>query len=162
MCARTKPIIGGTKIKSTVLYQPVGMITPKPERMIAAPAYPPIKACEDEVGRPHHQVRRSHTIAPISPAMTTYCVTSETRIMPLPIVFATAVPNKNAATKLNTAAHSTASFGESTRVETTVAMLFAASWKPFRKSNARATKIVISSSRMSGGKRFFLVFDQAL
>ena len=31
---------------------------------MAAPAYPPIKAWEDEVGSPHHQVRRSQTIAP--------------------------------------------------------------------------------------------------
>src|SRR5436305_11155221 len=69
--------------------------------------------------------------------------------MPLPIVLATAVPNKNAARKLKIAAQSTASFGESTRVETTVAMLLAESWKPFRKSKTKATRIVIRTSRTS-------------
>ena len=66
-------------------------------------------------------------MAPANPAMTTYWVTSSSRIMPLPMVFATAVPNKKAATKLKNAAQITASLGESTRVETTVAMLLAAS-----------------------------------
>ena len=47
--------------------------------------------------------------------------------MPRPIVLATAVPRINAARKLNTAAHTTASLGDNTRVETTVAMLLAAS-----------------------------------
>ena len=42
-------------------------------------------------------------------------------------VFATAVPRKNAARKLNVAAQTTASLGERTRVETTVAMLLAES-----------------------------------
>ena len=43
------------------------------------------------------------------------------------------------ATKLKNAAHSTACQGLSTPVETTVAMEFAASWKPFMKSNASAS-----------------------
>ena len=47
--------------------------------------------------------------------------------MPRPIVLATAVPSRKAARKLNAAAHTTASLGERTRVETTVAMLLAAS-----------------------------------
>jgi hypothetical protein len=47
--------------------------------------------------------------------------------MPVPIVFATLTPKKNAAAKLKNAAHRTAIFGERTRVETTVAMLLAAS-----------------------------------
>src|SRR6266567_2587107 len=34
----TRPISGATKIKSRVLDQPAGMITPNPERMMAAPA----------------------------------------------------------------------------------------------------------------------------
>src|SRR5712671_1438781 len=69
--------------------------------------------------------------------------------MPRPMVLATAVPRKKAATKLKTAAQITASFGESTRVETTVAMLFAASWKPFRKSKINATTIVMTTSTTS-------------
>src|SRR2546425_2353187 len=78
--------------------------------------------------------------------MTTYCVTSSRRIMPLPMVLATAVPRKKAATKLKNAAQITANLGESTRVETTVAMLLAASWKPLRKSKIRAVVTVTMSS----------------
>src|SRR5579864_9385757 len=69
--------------------------------------------------------------------------------MPLPMVLATAVPRKNAARKLNAAAQATASFGDSTRVETTVAMLLAESWKPLRKSKINATRIVIRTRTTS-------------
>src|SRR5947209_5572469 len=102
-----------------------------------------MRACDDEVGSPHHQVSTSHTIAPNNPAMTTYWFTSSNRIIPLPMVLATAVPRKKAARKLKAAAHATANLGDSTRVETTVAMLLAESWKPFRKSKIRATRTVI-------------------
>ena len=51
-------------------------------------------------------------------------------IMPEPTVFATAVPKTNAAAKLKNAAQMTALPGDSTRVETTVAIELAASWKP--------------------------------
>ena len=47
--------------------------------------------------------------------------------MPWPMVFATAVPSRNAATKLKNAAQITASLGDKTRVDTTVAILLAAS-----------------------------------
>ena len=47
--------------------------------------------------------------------------------MPAPTVLATAVPNPKAATKLKNAAHTTALPGDSTRVDTTVAIEFAAS-----------------------------------
>ena len=51
-------------------------------------------------------------------------------IIPVPTVLATAVPKANAATKLKNAAQITALPGESTRVDTTVAIELAASWKP--------------------------------
>src|SRR5512133_2970261 len=105
-----------------------------------------MSACEDEVGSPHHQVSKSQTMAPPSPASTTYWVTISSRIIPLPMVCATAVPRRNAATKLKKAAQITATLGERTRVETTVAMLLAASWKPLRKSNVRATATVMRRS----------------
>ena len=47
--------------------------------------------------------------------------------IPEPTVFATAVPKVNAAMKLKNAAQMTALPGDSTRVETTVAIEFAAS-----------------------------------
>src|SRR5579883_2098467 len=116
--------------------------------------------------RPHdgsarHQVSRSHTIAPISPAITTYWVIESIWTIPLPMVLATAVPRKNAATKLKNAAQTTASLGESTRVETTVAMLFAASWKPLRKSNVSATRTVMMSRRRFGLTLALPVFEDS-
>ena len=51
-------------------------------------------------------------------------------MIPLPMVLATCSGKKTNATKLKKAAQATAMRGESTRVETTVAIEFAASWKP--------------------------------
>ncbi len=61
------------------------------------------------------------------PAKITRKVTSRTSIIPEPTVLATAVPKPNAAAKLKKAAQSTALPGDSTRVETTVAIELAAS-----------------------------------
>jgi hypothetical protein len=101
-----------------------------PPLATAAPAYPPMSACEELVGSASHHVSRLHRIAPVSPAKITGSVTIVMSTVPLPIVCATAVPNTNAATKLKNAAQTTAWPGDRTRVETTVAMEFAASWKP--------------------------------
>ena len=62
--------------------------------------------------------------------------------MPLPTVAATFRWKMNSATKLKSDASATAWCGRSTPVETTVAMEFAASCRPFRKSkaSARATR----------------------
>ena len=67
----------------------------------------------------------------------------------MPIVLATERPKNRKATKLKNAAQSTAQCGRSTRVETMVAIEFAASWKPFMKSNASAstTRNTIISKR---------------
>src|SRR4029453_2884236 len=70
------------------------------------------------------------------------------RTMPWPIVWATAVPKRKTARKLKVAAQYTATRGVSTRVETTVAMAFAASWKPLIKSKVKATPI---RTRTRGG-----------
>src|SRR5712692_8413705 len=99
-------------------------------------------ACDDEVGSPPHQVIRSHTIAPIRALRVTAGSTTLMSIIPEPMVFATAVPNRKTAMKLNAAAQHTANQGESTRVETTVAMELAASWNPLMKSNASATRMM--------------------
>ena len=74
----------------------------------------------------------SHTIAPMRPAKitpidrTSWCTTS------LAMALATFVPNTRKAMKLKKAAHATASSGVRTRVETTVAIEFAASWNPLK------------------------------
>ena len=72
--------------------------------------------------------------------------------MPLPIVRATLTPNPNAATKLKNAAQTTAWVGLSTRVETTVAIELAASWKPLMKSKTRATT-TMKTTRARGSMR---------
>src|SRR4249919_1666395 len=59
--------------------------------------------------------------------------------MPLPMVAATLRWKTKIATTLKKAAKTIACCGFSTPVETTVAIEFAASWKPFMKSNATAS-----------------------
>ncbi len=66
-------------------------------------------------------------MAPTKAAKITAKVTTRMSTRPEPIVLATAVPNANAATKLKNAAQMTALPGDSTRVDTTVAMELAAS-----------------------------------
>ena len=66
-------------------------------------------------------------MAPVRPAKITAKVTTFRSTMPAPTVCATAVPKPNAATKLKNAAQITALPGVSTRVDTTVAIEFAAS-----------------------------------
>ena len=79
-------------------------------------------------------------MAPTSAARITFGSTTDGSIRPLPIVLATAVPTTKAATKLKNAAQTTATPGESTRVETTVAMELALSWNPLMKSKTSATR----------------------
>src|ERR1700712_4300979 len=95
----------------------------------AAPAKPPISACEDDDGRPHHQVSKFQTMAPIKVAMITLYVT-DSSATPLAMAEETCVGKTRNATKLKNAAHTTATRGDNTRVDTTVAIELAASWKP--------------------------------
>jgi len=107
---------------------------------------PPISACEELEGRPYAHVMRFQAIAPNNAERMTVGSTIDWSIIPLWTVFATAVPTTNAAEKLKKAAQLTAAKGFRTRVPTIVAIEFAVSWKPFVKSNASATTIVMTSS----------------
>src|SRR6478735_7475907 len=78
-------------------------------------------------------------MAPTRAPNTTCTSTMPGCTMPLPIVAATLRWKTKIATRLKKAANTTAWPGLSTRVETTVAIEFAASWKPFMKSNASAS-----------------------
>src|ERR1700685_1055537 len=83
--------------------------------------------------------------------------------MPLPIVPATAVPNTNAAIKFQNAAHATARNGVSTRVDTTVAIEFAASCQPLENSKASVRKTTtIRSEKLDMGRRSGGLQDDAL
>jgi hypothetical protein len=137
------PISGDRTMKESVLTQAIpGTIARIPTRATAAPAYPPISACEDEEGIPKYHVIRFHTIAPTRPPKTTLESTMFTSIRPVPIVLATAVPNVKAAMKLKNAAQTTAASGVRTRVETTVAIEFAESCIPLMKSKVSAAAMM--------------------
>src|SRR6185436_10622088 len=68
----------------------------------------------------------------------------------LPTVVATCTPKPKAATKLKKAAHTTACSGVSTRVETTVAMELAASWKPLMSATRTMKTTTVSTRETSG------------
>src|ERR1700694_5888504 len=108
-----------------------------------------MSACEELVGSPRIKVIMFHPIAPKSPASRTLWSTISMCTRPLPIVFATAVPNTKAAMKFQNAAQTTARKGVRTRVETTVAMEFAASCQPFENSNA-SVSMMTARRRLNG------------
>src|SRR6266851_9146522 len=113
-----------------------------------------MRAWEELVGRPRMRVIRFQEIAPSRPASRTCWLMSSMRIMPLPMVLATAVPKTKAAMKFQKAAQATARKGVKTRVETTVAMELAASCQPLENSKARVRK-------MTTRRREKLVMDEA-
>src|SRR3954469_12730635 len=90
-------------------------------------------------------------MAPTSPANTTPIVNTSGSTPPVAIVAATTVPNTKKATKLKNAAHATAKRGESTRVDTTVAIELAASWKPLTKSKPSATTTTMTRASVCTG-----------
>src|SRR3954464_5704065 len=104
---------------------------------------PPMRACDDDDGRPKYQVTRFHVIAPNSAANTTtmpeLLLSCSGSRMPLPTVFATSV-DTSAPARLATAASPSATRGVRARVDTAVAMALAASWKPFVQSKASAIR----------------------
>jgi hypothetical protein len=106
---------------------------------------PPISACDELTGMPNTIVIQSHRLAPISAPATTAVSTTFGSTRPLPIVSATCTLKKNAATKLKKPAQITACRGDSTRVDTTVAIEFAASCMPLRKSNRNASTMTTTT-----------------
>src|SRR5215207_4754672 len=92
------------------------VIAASPARATAAPAYPPINACEELDGMPNAHVMMFHVMAPSRPAKMTFGFTTLCSIIPPPIALATASDPVRAAAKLNTAAHTTAASGLRTRV----------------------------------------------
>src|SRR6266702_8699589 len=115
------------------------MITSRPCTATEAPMIEKMSAWLDDVGTPKYQVSRSHAIAATTAATTRSCVTTFASTMPLPTVLATATP-ESAPTRLRVPAMSTAWTGVSTRVATTVAIAFAASWKPFTYSKTTPSR----------------------
>src|SRR3989338_10109343 len=58
------PTTGERTMAPTILLKPAYWTAARPDCATAAPAKPPIKACEELVGRPHHQVIKSQIMAP--------------------------------------------------------------------------------------------------
>ena len=84
----------------------------KPWAIMAAPANPPIRVCEEDEGMPLHQVNRFHAMAAITPdkiiGSVIYCsstVLDTVLAIPKPPIRYLAIKN---ATKLKKAAHITA------------------------------------------------------
>ena len=100
---------------------------PNPLLATAAPAKPPINACDELDGMPNHQVIRFQMIAPSSAAAITLAEMADGSTYPELMALATAVPTVNSAAKLKVAAQSTALNGVRTRVPTIVAMELAES-----------------------------------
>ncbi|OPY16238.1 MAG: hypothetical protein A4E74_01962 [Syntrophus sp. PtaB.Bin075] len=121
------PMTGETTMKMVVLVMPFQTRTSVPPFTIPAPISPPISAWDELLGNPKYQVMRFQIMAALSVAKMSRLSIMRGSMMPVPIVLATGTPIKRKAIKLKNAAQRTAYFGESTRVETTVAMEFAES-----------------------------------
>src|SRR6202140_4965400 len=119
--ARQKPSKGERTMAAPVMPSQDQTIAAVPAFIIPAPASPPISACELLEGIPSHQVSRFQQIAPMRAPKITPASTTSAATIPVPIVRATWSPKKAKATKLKNAAHATAYWGLSTRVDTTVA-----------------------------------------
>src|SRR5688572_11183345 len=120
------PSVGASTMNSKVLPNTSGSrIARSGVFESAAPAKPPISACDEDDGRPHHQVSRFQTMAPIKVAAITLWLT-DSSATPFAMADDTWVGKTRNATKLKTAAQTTAVRGDSTRVETTVAIELAA------------------------------------
>src|SRR5512143_2146319 len=139
--ASREPKPGDRKIAAAVLATPDHTTAPTPAFAIPAPTSPPISACELDEGIPSRCVAICQTIAPANAPKITRELTTSASTIPRPTVSATCKPKNRKATKLKNAAQATAYWGRSTRVETMVAIEFAASFMPLRKSNASATTI---------------------
>src|SRR3954464_7293038 len=139
--ARKNPVMGESTIAAAVLLRPPHTTALVPALVMPAPTSPPINACELLDGMPAHHVIRFHEIAPISAPKITRASTIDASTMPVPTVCATCSPKNRNAMKLKNAAQITAYRGRSTRVDTMVAIEFAASCSPLRKSKTSAVAI---------------------
>ena len=129
----------------TLCTMPLHSTPLEPTATRVAPTRPPISACDELEGMPKYQVIRFQAMAPARAASTTVCESVGSVTRPLPTVFATFWPAK-APSMLKAAAMSSATRGDSARVEIEQAMALAESWKPLVKSKARATAMMATSS----------------
>jgi hypothetical protein len=127
----------------------------------AAPHRPPMSACEDDDGRPRHQVMRFQPIAPSNAQISTCALTCTTSVSTRPeeMVLATAVPMKAPIRFMPRQDHRLAR--RQTLVATTVAIELAVSWKPLMNSKTSANSTT-SSTRVSIGAASRQLFLSAI
>src|SRR5689334_1269580 len=77
----TRPLLCA---QSPTLWDQINEFQSLCEADSAAPHRPPISACEEEDGRPNHQVSRFHAIAPDSAHNTSWEVASTTSVLTMP------------------------------------------------------------------------------
>ena len=125
--AITIPSKGAMTMKATIFRTPPITTDLNPELAIAAPTSPPTSVWEELEGRPHHHVRRFQKMAAIRAAAITFRLMTAGFTTPVPIVVATLSGKTTNATKLKIAASKTAEKGDSTFVDTIVAIELAES-----------------------------------
>ena len=133
----TSPSTGEMTMNAAILRKPVGMMASQPAFMTAAPANPPISACDELVGRPMYQVRRSQKIAPRRPPRSTAGSTTPgwiTRFAPMVVAIFDAEAERRGEIEERRPHHRVAG-GERTRVWTPRwRWSWPESWKPLMKS----------------------------
>jgi hypothetical protein len=142
---QASPINGDSIMKAATSSTVDHFTADSPAAEIPAPVIPPIRAWEEDVGRPQYQVIRFQLIAPMREQSTIMGIISactKSSLIILLMVLATATPKPKAAMKLKKAANATAFLGERTLVETTVDIAFAESWNPFVKSKISAMNMI--------------------
>src|SRR3954447_1319753 len=146
----------------TFSTNPSLMMALVPSATTAAPTTPPISACDEDEGRPNHQVARFQAIAPIRPPNTIVGVMTSDWTMPCATVAATASEMK-APAKFRSADIPTAIRGDIARVEMLVATAFAVSWKPLVKSNPSAVMTTMTrTTSLSTSSPLGVLDDDAL
>src|SRR3989442_1199622 len=130
-------------------------IAPGPTPGVGPRRGPPMRACLGGGERPKNNVVGPPAGAPATPAMMmaiewrnagslngkAFTPRTFVSMIPLPIVSAIAFVMKTIPTKFPNAAMATAFVGVRTFVATIVAIAFAASWNPLKKSNEKTTRI---------------------
>ena len=127
MCINKKlvarPSGGEINNAKRILISPSMFITSGPTDKIAAPSKPPTSAWDDEDGMPRYQVIIFQVIADNTAAVMTTSVIAVGSMRSLPIVSATATPNKKGAIKCASAVKYKATLGRRARDEITVATM---------------------------------------
>ncbi len=121
-----------------IFSNPASRMAPQPAPITTAPIKPPIRACEELLGKPRYHVSRFQTIALVNAANKTASLMAPAITTSSPMVLATATPKMKGPKNSASAVIPNARRGESARDEIMVATTLLESWMPFKKSNRNA------------------------